>query len=408
MGSHRARHRADQQNRSEELATDLLARLAGEARPRPARRRHTPPRPALDPFATAPFPAHRPDTAELSPLSAAGSPMVQPPEVTGPRLGAGIGPTPDNAAAHGIPAPRRPTDPEPPFPDDAPPLDDAPRHDDGPPAAADAPRPARGKLTALRHKPIFAAVSATVITATAAATATAGPTTVTPPTPSPDRATSQALAAAAAMGLTSPGQKPSQLPEPVAPQLAGGAAVLAPAQAPAEKPGDSPALGATIAARAAADAKAYAAGQARPAAPRAAASTAPKKAARPAPSQAAPVAGNSVGARALTLAKGKLGNPYVWGAAGPNAFDCSGLVVWAYKQVGISLPHSSAALSTTGTPVSKAALQPGDLVFFYSPVSHVGIYAGNGRVLNATQSGEPVQYTNLANLPFHNAVRLTA
>jgi peptidoglycan DL-endopeptidase CwlO len=97
----------------------------------------------------------------------------------------------------------------------------------------------------------------------------------------------------------------------------------------------------------------------------------------------------------------------VWGAAGPSAFDCSGLIVWAYKQLGVSLPHSSATLSTMGTPVSKAALQPGDLVFFYSPVSHVGIYAGNGMVLNATQSGEPVQFSKLANLPFHNAMRLT-
>ena len=87
--------------------------------------------------------------------------------------------------------------------------------------------------------------------------------------------------------------------------------------------------------------------------------------------------------------------------------DCSGLIVWAYKQFGVSLPHSSATLSTMGTPVSKAALQPGDLVFFYSPVSHVGIYAGNGMVLNATQSGEPVQLSKLANLPFHNATRLT-
>ena len=113
--------------------------------------------------------------------------------------------------------------------------------------------------------------------------------------------------------------------------------------------------------------------------------------------------GSSVAARALALAKGKVGAPYVWGAAGPSAFDCSGLIVWAYKQLGVSLPHSSATLSTMGTPVAKAALQPGDLVFFYSPVSHVGIYAGNGMVLNATQSGEPVQFTKLANLPFHNA-----
>ena len=128
-----------------------------------------------------------------------------------------------------------------------------------------------------------------------------------------------------------------------------------------------------------------------------------KQAPKPA---AAPATGSSVGAHALALAKGKLGAPYVWGAAGPSAFDCSGLIVWAYKQLGVSLPHSSATLSTMGTPVSKAALQPGDLVFFYSPVSHVGIYAGNGMVLNATQSGEPVQFSKLANLPFHNAVRL--
>jgi len=171
-------------------------------------------------------------------------------------------------------------------------------------------------------------------------------------------------------------------------------------------------LGSTIAAQAAADAKAYAQAQARQAAGRPA--TAPRNAPAPKPAvkqapkpAAAPATGSGVGARALALAKGKLGAPYVWGAAGPSAFDCSGLIVWAYKQLGVSLPHSSVTLSTMGTPVSKAALQPGDLVFFYSPVSHVGIYAGNGMVLNATQSGEPVQFSKLANLPFHNAVRLT-
>jgi peptidoglycan DL-endopeptidase CwlO len=178
----------------------------------------------------------------------------------------------------------------------------------------------------------------------------------------------------------------------------------------------APVLGSTIAAQAAADAKAYAEAQARQAAGRPAAprnTPGPKPAPKPAvkqapkPAAAAPAAGSSVGTRALALAKGKLGAPYVWGAAGPSAFDCSGLIVWAYKQLGVSLPHSSATLSTMGRPVSKAALQPGDLVFFYSPVSHVGIYAGNGMVLNATQSGEPVQLSKLANLPFHNATRLT-
>ncbi|MCW0216367.1 MAG: C40 family peptidase [Pseudonocardia sp.] len=116
--------------------------------------------------------------------------------------------------------------------------------------------------------------------------------------------------------------------------------------------------------------------------------------------------GSGLGAKALSIATGKLGMPYVWGAAGPNAFDCSGLVQWAFGQLGKSLPHSSSAQSQLGTPVSKANLQPGDLVFFYSPVSHVGIYAGDGKVLNASTSGEPVKYSALANMPFHNAVRL--
>jgi cell wall-associated NlpC family hydrolase len=116
--------------------------------------------------------------------------------------------------------------------------------------------------------------------------------------------------------------------------------------------------------------------------------------------------GSGPGAEALALATGKLGKPYVWGAAGPNSFDCSGLVQWAFSQVGKSLPHSSNAQSRLGTPVSMANLQPGDLVFFYSPVSHVGIYAGNGKILNASTSGEPVKYSDMANMPFHNAVRL--
>lgn len=125
-------------------------------------------------------------------------------------------------------------------------------------------------------------------------------------------------------------------------------------------------------------------------------------------SAAAPAAGSTVGTRALAIARTAMGRPYVWGAVGPHAFDCSGLVVWAFRQVGVSLPHSSAAQSTRGAPVTYANLQPGDLVFFYSPVSHVGIYAGNGMVLNATESGEPVQLTRLAYMPFHNARRVSA
>ncbi len=473
MGSHRARHRADQ-GQSEELATDLLARLADEARPRPTRTRHTP-RSALDPFSTAPFPAHTPQTAEVRDLPGdAGSPPLPPAEEpdhspgvrparaaddsadgsTGDSADGSTGDSADASTADGagdgededaddsgehraayVPMPRFPSDPDAPFL-----LDDAPA-DPGavfPPADApawtgvpfprgvtpagpgvpfprgvaraarpDAPRTAYGRLATLRRKPIYAAVSATVITATVATVASAEPAVITPPAPTADR-TSPALAAAA-LDLA-PAPKPGRPPAPVAPQLAGGAAVLAPAQGAADPRADSPVLGSTIAARAAADAKAYAAAQGRqaaartPGAPRNA--PAPKPAPKAAPQPAA-ATGNGVGARALGLARGKLGDPYVWGAAGPSAFDCSGLIVWAYKQLGVALPHSSASLSTMGAPVSKAALQPGDLVFFYSPVSHVGIYAGNGMVLNATQSGEPVQYSKLANLPFHNAVRIT-
>jgi peptidoglycan DL-endopeptidase CwlO len=489
MGSHRARHRADQNN-SEELATDLLARLADEVRAPSARTRHAAQRPALDPFSTAPFPARTPAAQDGAPAlpgstptgpnsaqqhpaqpdrtqpgipqprtaapdaartgaqpgtaqpptappddlqqdgaprdgtqpgipapraarrdagrpDAAGTPESGPmaPEVTDQRaLGLRSGPAAELSAGYGyghepaghVPAPRFPSDPAAPFP-----LEDAPA------GLMDAPRTGRERLSALGRKPIYAAVSATMITAAVAATA--GPAVVTPPPPTPDRSPSLA---AAALDLAPPAP---QADAPAAVQVGGGPAVLAPGKPAAADA--APVLGSTIAAQAAADAKAYAEAQARQAAGRPAAAPrnapAPKPAPKPAvkqapkPAAAAPAAGSSVGTRALALAKGKLGAPYVWGAAGPSAFDCSGLIVWAYKQLGVSLPHSSATLSTMGTPVSKAALQPGDLVFFYSPVSHVGIYAGNGMVLNATQSGEPVQLSKLANLPFHNAMRLT-
>ncbi|MGD9991633.1 C40 family peptidase [Pseudonocardia sp.] len=118
------------------------------------------------------------------------------------------------------------------------------------------------------------------------------------------------------------------------------------------------------------------------------------------------VAGSSKGAAALRAALTQQGKPYVWGAAGPSAYDCSGLVLWAFKQVGMSLPHSSAAQSRMGTPVSKSQLQPGDLVFFYSPVSHVGIYMGNGNILHASTAGQPVKISKMANMPFNSARRL--
>ncbi len=109
---------------------------------------------------------------------------------------------------------------------------------------------------------------------------------------------------------------------------------------------------------------------------------------------------------AMSIAMGKLGAPYRWGAAGPGAFDCSGLVYWSYRQTGTTLPRSSSAQSRVGTPVSKGALQPGDLVFFYRPVSHVAIYIGGGRVVHASTAGKPVKISNLNDMPFATARRI--
>jgi cell wall-associated NlpC family hydrolase len=93
---------------------------------------------------------------------------------------------------------------------------------------------------------------------------------------------------------------------------------------------------------------------------------------------------------AVDTALAQLGDPYVWAAAGPNAFDCSGLTQYAYAAAGVALPHSSLAQSRMGTAVSRSDLQPGDLVFFYSPVSHVGMYIGNGQMVHASTFGQPV------------------
>ncbi|MEK6443368.1 C40 family peptidase [Pseudonocardia sp. T1-2H] len=111
-------------------------------------------------------------------------------------------------------------------------------------------------------------------------------------------------------------------------------------------------------------------------------------------------------ASAVQKALGKVGAPYRWGASGPSAFDCSGLTSWAFKQAGISLPRTSRAQSRVGTPVSKANLQPGDLVFFYKPVSHVAIYIGNGKVVHASRAGQPVKISNLNRMPFNSARRV--
>ena len=101
----------------------------------------------------------------------------------------------------------------------------------------------------------------------------------------------------------------------------------------------------------------------------------------------------------VELAKSKLGCKYVWGATGPNTFDCSGLTSWCYKQIGISIPRTSLEQSRSGKSVSKSDLQAGDLVFFKTtsaPVGHVGMYVGNGQFIHAPNKSKPVKYDSLS------------
>jgi cell wall-associated NlpC family hydrolase len=102
------------------------------------------------------------------------------------------------------------------------------------------------------------------------------------------------------------------------------------------------------------------------------------------------------GAKAVWWAESKLGTSYVWGASGPNHFDCSGLVMWAYRHVGVSLPHHAASQIGHGSQVARANLQPGDLVFFGSPIHHVGMYVGGGDFIEAPHTGANVRISRLS------------
>jgi cell wall-associated NlpC family hydrolase len=108
---------------------------------------------------------------------------------------------------------------------------------------------------------------------------------------------------------------------------------------------------------------------------------------------------------AVQAALTRIGSPYSWGASGPGAFDCSGLVMWAFQQAGVSLPHSSQALAQGGQPVSRDQMQPGDLVTYYSDASHVGIYIGDGMMVHASTYGTPVRVAPVDNAPIHNVRR---
>ncbi len=110
------------------------------------------------------------------------------------------------------------------------------------------------------------------------------------------------------------------------------------------------------------------------------------------------VASSSAAQTAVDMAMAQQGKPYVWGGAGPNSYDCSGLTQFAFRAAGVNLPHSSRTQATMGTPVARGDLRPGDLVAFYSPVSHVGIYIGNGQMVHAPTSGDVVKVASVDNM----------
>ncbi|WP_437017132.1 NlpC/P60 family protein [Streptomyces sp. enrichment culture] len=125
-----------------------------------------------------------------------------------------------------------------------------------------------------------------------------------------------------------------------------------------------------------------------------------------APGSASSQAPGSRAAAAVSYAYQKLGSPYVWGATGPNAFDCSGLVQAAYRAAGVSLPRTTYSQIAAGRRVSRSELRPGDLVFFYTGISHVGIYVGNGRMIHAPNPSAPVRVAPLDEMPYAGATRV--
>jgi len=116
--------------------------------------------------------------------------------------------------------------------------------------------------------------------------------------------------------------------------------------------------------------------------------------------------GSGQGAIAVQAALTQVGAPYSWGGAAPGGFDCSGLVMWAFQQAGIALPHSSQALAHGGQPVSLSDLQPGDVLTFYSDASHAGIYIGDGLMVHSSTYGVPVRVVPMTSSgPIYDARR---
>lgn len=131
-------------------------------------------------------------------------------------------------------------------------------------------------------------------------------------------------------------------------------------------------------------------------------STESKTSSDPAPASS----GSGRAADAIAFAKAQVGKPYGYGSTGPNAYDCSGLTGAAWRAAGVSLPRTSQAQFGAGRAVSMSELQPGDLVFYYSGISHVGMYVGGGQIVHASRPGKPIGYDSVNSMPVAGARRV--
>ncbi|MDX3376728.1 NlpC/P60 family protein [Streptomyces sp. ME02-6991-2A] len=109
--------------------------------------------------------------------------------------------------------------------------------------------------------------------------------------------------------------------------------------------------------------------------------------------------------KVLDFARAQIGKPYVWGASGPASYDCSGLTQAAWREAGVTLPRTTWDQVKVGTRVATSDLQPGDLVFFYDDISHVGIYKGDGMMIHAPKPGANVREESIYYMPIYGSVR---
>ncbi|GAA3849829.1 NlpC/P60 family protein [Streptomyces sedi] len=108
---------------------------------------------------------------------------------------------------------------------------------------------------------------------------------------------------------------------------------------------------------------------------------------------------------AIAFAEGELGKPYVWGATGPNSYDCSGLTQAAWRAAGVEIPRVTWDQVNIGTTIPRDQIQPGDLIFFYDDISHVGLYVGDGQMIHAPKPNDVIKFESIDNMPWHSAVR---